>query len=168
MVSVLKKHIFIFKDLEAEGLMVSKFSPSTSFFSIYSPRTEGNKTSSDYYPQSYTYKKENAGQIRVDLLSEICLYHVEFKCLLQTSFNSVLGTPQFLEHIWCALRAYLPAQLNPKGSQLACSGTAKQHKSQRVIQFINAFLIQTKIFMYTHCSALHQTNWFQLPSDDLF
>lgn len=52
MVSILKhidqkKHTFIFKDLEAEGSMVSNFSPSTSSFSIHSPRTEDNKTSSD-------------------------------------------------------------------------------------------------------------------------
>lgn len=42
-----KKHTFIFKDLEAEGSMISNFSPSTSFFSIYSPWTEDNKTASD-------------------------------------------------------------------------------------------------------------------------
>lgn len=42
-----KKYTFIFKDLEAEGSKVSNFPPSTSFFSVYSPRTEDNITSSD-------------------------------------------------------------------------------------------------------------------------
>lgn len=101
-------------------------------------------------------------------------YHMDFKCLLQTSFNPVLGTPQLLDHIWCALWAHLPAQFNPKGNQLPALGQLCNTNQRAVgegdqkIQFLRVFLFQTKISMYCY-SALQQTLVrSSCLSDDLF
>ena len=151
--------------------MISSFLLSSSFFFFFFLQNWRVKKESEL-PESLLWlvltvkatDTQTECRTNTSRFAESNLHPYHIKCLLQPSFNPVLGTLQLLDPVWCALQAYLSAQFNSKRIQLACSGTATQHKPKdskwkgdQKIQFISAFLLQTRILMYTHCSALQQT-----------
>lgn len=174
----------VFKDFKAEGSMISNFFPSSSFFSFFLAqnwRVKKESELSENFLRLVPTGKATAIEAECRTSNSRFAewnrhpFHMDFKCFLQTSFNPVLGTPQLLDHIWCALWAYFPAQFNPKGNQLPVLGQLCNANQSRVsggdqkIQFLRVFLIQTKILMYTCYSALQQTLVHSsCLSDDLF